>query len=71
MKDEITLLIDGLDITNKEKEDLLEYSNILLKDHSNFSKNLNNLKSNVEFSKAIIDIIRELKEDEKNVKRNT
>ena len=58
-------------LTQEEKDYLKNYAEKLLKIKNTFEQNLVDLKSNVEFSKAVIDIIKQLTEDQKNVKRNS
>lgn len=64
-------LIDSQDLSKEEREHLYNYAESLLKISIDFENQLSNLKNNVEFSKAIIDIIKQLSEDVKNVKRDT
>ena len=68
---DIEKLINNKDLTQEEQRELHQYAEKLLSIKNDFEQKLVNLKSNVEFSKAVIDIIKQLTEDQKNVKRNS
>ena len=68
---DIEKLINNKNLTQEEQKELHQYAEKLLSIKNDFEQQLINLKSNVEFSKAIIDIIKQLTEDQKNVKRNS
>ena len=67
---DIEKLINNKNLTQEEQKELHQYAEKLLSIKNDFEHQLVNLKSNVEFSKAIIDIIKQLTEEQKNVKRN-
>ena len=71
MISDIEKLINNKNLTQEEQKELHQYVEKLLSIKNDFEQQLINLKSNVEFSKAIIDIIKQLTEDQKNVKRNS
>ena len=71
MISDIEKLINNKNLTQEEQKELRQYAEKLLSIKNDFEQQLINLKSNVEFSKAIIDIIKQLTEDQKNVKRNS
>lgn len=71
MISDIEKLINNKNLTQEEQKELHQYAEKLLSIKNDFEQQLINLKSNVEFSKAIIDIIKQLTEDQKNVKRNS
>lgn len=66
----IELIEETTGLSKEEKLSIREYAELILSMQQNFNGNLINLKSNVEFSKAIISIIKRIKEDPKHVKRN-
>ena len=66
----IELIEETTGLSKEEKLSIKEYAELILSMQQNFNGNLINLKSNVEFSKAIISIIKRIKEDPKHVKRN-
>ena len=68
---EIESLIDDDNLTKEEKKQLREYAESLLSVQIGFEKQLIKMKSNVEFSQSIIDIIKQLTKDYKDVKRNS
>ena len=67
---DIEKIINDESLTKEERQELQNYAEKLLSIRNNFEQKLVDLKSNVEYSKAIIDIIKQLAEDQKNVKRN-
>lgn len=70
MKDNIVNYINDLDIKNEEKEQLLQFANELMMKRNKLFTNIDALKNNNDFSKSIIDIIKELTRERDNVKRN-
>lgn len=70
MKDNIVNYINDLDIKNEEKEQLLQFANELMMKRNKLFTSIDSLKNNKDFSKSIIDIIKELTRERDNVKRN-
>ena len=69
--EDIEKLIIQSDITKEEQEYLKKYAESLLGIKIDFENKLLSLKNNVEFSNAVIDIVKNLTKEYKNVKRNS
>jgi len=69
--EDIEKLIIQSDMTKEEQEHLKKYAESLLGIKIDFENKLLSLKNNVEFSNAVIDIVKNLTKEYKNVKRNS
>lgn len=71
MKDELILMIDKANISEEEKNYLIEYTFKNLEMIEDFKNKISILKNKKEFSNDIISIIENLTKEYKHVKRNS